>query len=283
MAYKNDNILGKRIIILGTDTRQVNSLEQVLLYAGADVIVFTDVGKGSQQIPSCQAHIIIFDDSGIKNPLEVVKSIKDNSPNVNLSWLIIHTAFSPDDYKTELTQINAYYISKAGYDASEVLKGLSAIMKQSLPVDPELNLDIPSEPLDTVPAPEAKVLIFEDDPLLQNILSIHLSRAKINFKISESGQNFKPLIEAFDPNVVLLDLTLDGLNGLEVLENIRKDATVANLPVIIFTNSADEEVREKTAKLGVKDFLIKANTNFSELMTLLTKRSNEKNVNNLSK
>lgn len=283
MAYKNDNILGKRIIILGTDTRQVSSLEQVLLYAGADVIVFTDVQKGKQQIPSCQAQIIIFDDSGIKDPLEVVQSIKNNLPTGNASWLIIHTAFSPDQYHLELIGINTHYIAKSGYDASEVLKGLSAIMKQSTPVNNELKIELPTEPLEVVSALETKVLIFEDDPLLQNILSIHLSRAKINFKISESGQNYKSLIEAFDPTIILLDLTLEGLNGLEVLENIRKDTSVANLPIIIFTNSADEEVREKTAKMGVKDFLIKANTNFTDLMTLITKRSNEKNVNNLSK
>ena len=127
--------------------------------------------------------------------------------------------------------------------------------------------------METASVTEVKVLIFEDDPLLQNILSIHLNRAKINFKISESGQNFKSLIEAYDPTIILLDLTLEGLSGLQVLENIRQDTQTKDLPVIIFTNSADDEVREKTVKLGVKDFLIKANTNFNELVTLLAKRS----------
>jgi DNA-binding response OmpR family regulator len=273
MAYKNDNILGKRIIILGTDTKQVNSLEQVLLYAGADVTVFTDLEKGKQQIPSTQAQIIIFDDSGINNPVAVVSHIKNNSPNGNPAWLVIHQDFSPEQYLSELKSPNAYYIAKTNYDAALVLKGLSSLMKQPLPAPTENKLELSNTTADPPVASTVKVLIFEDDPLLQNILSIHLTRSKISFKFSESGQNFKSLIEAYEPTIILLDLTLEGLSGLEVLEKIRQVATMAKLPVIIFTNSADEELRVKTNKLGVKDFLIKANTDFNELMTLIIQRS----------
>ncbi|HMO83271.1 MAG TPA: hypothetical protein PKA42_03850, partial [Candidatus Paceibacterota bacterium] len=63
-------------------------------------------------------------------------------------------------------------------------------------------------------------------------------------------------------------------------ELMRHDIASANLPIVIFTNSGDDDVREKTVALGVKDFLIKANTNFNDLVTLLVTRSNQQNVNN---
>jgi len=275
MAYKNDNILGKKVILFGINIRQISSLEQVLLYAGADVVTFTDVFKGRQQIPSSQADVIIFDDSEIADGVEIVKGIQADMTTNHAAWLIIHNTFTPETYQAFFTDSNVAYVSKSIYDVAEVLKGLSGLMKQLVPTPKEIKLDEPNHAPVLRQIQEVRVLIFEDDPLLQNILSMHLGRAKLNFQISPGGQNFKTLIETYKPTVLLLDLSLDGLNGLQILEKIRQDAILTHLPIVIFTNSSDEEVRERTAKLGVKDFLIKANTNFNDLVTLLAERSNQ--------
>ncbi|HMO83245.1 MAG TPA: hypothetical protein PKA42_03710, partial [Candidatus Paceibacterota bacterium] len=217
MSYKNDNILGKKVILFGTNTRQISSLEQVLLYAGADVVTFTDTIKGRQQIPISQADVIIFDDSAIPNAVEVVRSIKTKMINSHAAWLIIHNTYTADVYQPLFADNNIAYVPKNIYDVAEVLKGLSSLMKQKPSPTNEIKLDLQSQsPPSVSPSHEVRVMIFEDDPLLQNILSLNLKRANINFQISASGQNFKSLIEAYKPTVVLLDLTLDGLNGLQI-------------------------------------------------------------------
>jgi len=282
MTYKNDNILGKKVILLGTNIRQISSLEQVLLYAGADVRVFTDLSKGRQQIPSSQPDVIIFDDTDVADGAEVVKGIKADMTTTHTAWLVIHNSFDPEGYQEVFTNSNTVYLSKNVYDVAEVLKGLSILMKQLVPATNEIKLDLTNRVSIISQNQEVRVLIFEDDPLLQNILSMYLNRAKLSFIIFASGKNFKTQFEEYKPTVVLLDLTLEGINGLQVLEHIRQDPKFSNLPIVIFTNSADEEIMEKTAKLGVKDFLIKANTNFNDVVTLLVGRSNEQNVNKLS-
>ena len=60
-----------------------------------------------------------------------------------------------------------------------------------------------------------------------------------------------------DPAVVLLDLKLPKLNGLDVLERVKKDATLRHIPVVMLTSSKEERDLARSYELGVNAFVVK--------------------------
>jgi len=68
------------------------------------------------------------------------------------------------------------------------------------------------------------------------------------------------------PDLILLDLILPELNGLEVLKNLKANENTRNIPVIILTNLGDLENIEKALELGATTYLVKADHTLEEVI-----------------
>jgi len=92
----------------------------------------------------------------------------------------------------------------------------------------------------------------------------------------ENGADALTGIARSKPDLVLLDISLPGMDGNEILQRIRGDATLRNLPVIALTAHAMAGDREKFLEAGFDDYITKPivdeNRLFSAIKTLLTKR-----------
>ena len=70
------------------------------------------------------------------------------------------------------------------------------------------------------------------------------------------------------PHLVLLDLNLPGLSGLDVLAILKADEKLSSIPVVIFSSSSHEQDRKKSFALGAKQYITKPNT-FDEVVEAL--------------
>jgi CheY-like chemotaxis protein len=101
-----------------------------------------------------------------------------------------------------------------------------------------------------------KIAVIEDNPdnrlLLRAILEDH-------YQIIDYESSFEALagLKAQPPDLVLLDISLPGMDGTEVLKNIRADAALAKLPVIALTAHAMSGDREKYLSLGFDNYVAK--------------------------
>lgn len=102
-----------------------------------------------------------------------------------------------------------------------------------------------------------KVLIIEDDVFLGGILLRHMLDQKINARLVTTGDGAIEEIKKDIPDILILDILLPGINGLDLLESIRKDSAIEKLPVLIVsnTNQAKDLERVKNAKAF---FMLKA-------------------------
>lgn len=100
-----------------------------------------------------------------------------------------------------------------------------------------------------------KVLIVDDDASLTNWLSEHLSATtKYKLYIALTGEEALKVLEDKNPDVVLLDMQLPGINGIQVLKIIREKYSKTKVFVI---TSYDDQVKDPVAKLGVDGFFPK--------------------------
>lgn len=111
-----------------------------------------------------------------------------------------------------------------------------------------------------------RILIVEDDKFLRELIAQKL--VKEDYEISEAvdGEEGMKKIKEEKPDLVLLDLILPGIDGFEVLSQMKEDTALAPIPVIILSNLGQKEDVERGLKLGAVDYLIKAHFTPGEII-----------------
>lgn len=111
-----------------------------------------------------------------------------------------------------------------------------------------------------------KILIVEDDVFLAGLLSEHFKKAGLDFDLAVDGEGALSKARAEQFDLILLDLILPGIDGYEVLEQMKKDTALAQIPVLIFSNLGQKEEIERGLRLGAIDFLVKAKFDLNEIV-----------------
>jgi DNA-binding response OmpR family regulator len=111
-----------------------------------------------------------------------------------------------------------------------------------------------------------KVLIIEDDDFLRSLATGKLEKSGYAVSMAPNGKMGLAEIKATSPDLVILDLMLPEMSGFDVLESLRGDATTKNTRVVVFSNLGDPNDISRCTKLGVLDYLIKANFTLDELV-----------------
>lgn len=99
-----------------------------------------------------------------------------------------------------------------------------------------------------------KVLVIEDDVMMSNMLSMYLSEEGYKVKQAYRGDEGLQLASEFDPHLVLLDLMLPDMDGIEVCAEIRK---VSQVPIMILSMKSGVSERVQALKTGADDYLCK--------------------------
>jgi DNA-binding response OmpR family regulator len=102
-----------------------------------------------------------------------------------------------------------------------------------------------------------KLLVVDDNEMNRDMLSRRLSRRGHTVVMAENGQKALELIEQQSFDVILLDIMMPGISGIEVLEIIRQSYSASDLPVIMATAKGDSEDVVAALKLGANDYVIK--------------------------
>ncbi|MCE0731692.1 response regulator [Halomonas sp. G15] len=103
----------------------------------------------------------------------------------------------------------------------------------------------------------AKVLVVDDEPNIVLSLEFLMQQAGFEVVTAEDGESALARIEEGPPDLVLLDISLPGISGFDVLERLRGDPTHARLPIIMLTAHGREVEREKGLALGADDYVTK--------------------------
>src|SRR5689334_17679914 len=105
--------------------------------------------------------------------------------------------------------------------------------------------------------PPTRILVAEDDPDIGSLLEHYLKRAGFLPTVVTSGREVMPLVKRDSPDLVVLDLMLPGLDGLQLTRAIRGDASTAMIPIIMLTAKAEESDRIVGLELGADDYITK--------------------------
>jgi two-component system phosphate regulon response regulator PhoB len=102
-----------------------------------------------------------------------------------------------------------------------------------------------------------RILVVEDEPDIAEILRYNLERAGFAVDVAGQGDTALEAIRRQPPDLLLLDLMLPGLDGLELARILRRDAATAQLPVVMLTARGEELDRIVGLELGADDYIPK--------------------------
>ncbi len=101
------------------------------------------------------------------------------------------------------------------------------------------------------------ILIVEDDRDIAELIRHYVGKAGHTADVLASGAEVLPRVRARRPDLLVLDLMLPGLNGLEICQALRRNEVTAELPIIVVTARAAESDRVAGLELGADDYLTK--------------------------
>lgn len=104
-----------------------------------------------------------------------------------------------------------------------------------------------------------KALLVEDDEICRRIIVRKLNSAGISVDESTDGEEALQKMKSFPYRLILLDLRLPIKDGYQVLQEIREDPNLKNIPVWVLTNMGLEEEMEKVMALGAARYFTKTN------------------------
>jgi len=102
-----------------------------------------------------------------------------------------------------------------------------------------------------------RILIVEDDPDIAELVARYLEKAAFETDRAASGRDALQTIAANPPALVVLDLMLPQVDGLEICRRLRSDEKTAAIPIIMLTARAEESERIVGLELGADDYLAK--------------------------
>lgn len=116
-----------------------------------------------------------------------------------------------------------------------------------------------------------KVLIIDDDGTMRSLYERVFTLEGFTVELADSGKTGMEKVQTTNPDIVLLDMMMPVINGLEVLEKIKADPATSHIPVIVMSNYSELSISTRAIQLGADQYLIKSDTDPSNAVEIVRK------------
>ena len=113
-----------------------------------------------------------------------------------------------------------------------------------------------------------KIIIVDDDDFLVNMYATKFGLSDVVVEAFKSGRDFLDGVKGgAKADLLLLDIVMPNMTGLDILQEIRKEKLLAGVPVIMLTNQNDEKDISEAKKFGVAGYIVKSAATPSEVVS----------------
>jgi CheY-like chemotaxis protein len=114
-----------------------------------------------------------------------------------------------------------------------------------------------------------KVLIIEDDPLMSRMYEKIFMFGKYDVETAEDGQEGLTKARTVHPTIILLDVMMPKMNGLQVLEKLKANPKTKSIPVVMLTNLAGQQDAEAALAKGAVKYIVKSEHESEEVFDMV--------------
>jgi CheY-like chemotaxis protein len=121
-----------------------------------------------------------------------------------------------------------------------------------------------------------KILLVEDSKVVQQMYRNKLIFEQFNVLTADNGMEAIKILSQEKPDLILLDLMMPIMDGYKVLQVVKTDPRLANIPVLVFSAKGQSEEVEKALNLGAAGYIVKATTKPNEVVEQIRKVLSQK-------
>lgn len=257
-----------KILIIENDSLLRDGLAEKLKVAGYEVKLTRAGTAGIDRLREWKPDIALLDMS---------------SPNANGAWvlgeklkdkaiskipiIVVSSAGQPNEISRLLALGASDYVVKAQLDATDVLAKIRLLLNKD---EETVNFDEKERAAGGGSSNGSlrgkKIMWVEDDEFLSDIIARKFSAQGCSLVHTANGEEALPVLKKEHPDLVLLDILLPGIDGFEILRQIKSDSNTKEIPVILLSNLGQKADVDKGKELGAARFLIKATVTLDEIV-----------------
>lgn len=251
----------KKILIIEDEAVLLEVLQKKLGQEEFTVLSARDGEEGLVKIKQEKPDLILLDlVMPKKDGFEVMEEMQQDRELKKIPVIIISNSGQNVEIERAQEMGARDYLVKTQFDPREVVEKVKKQFGQKI-------AGFSSPEKDKSQLAKKKILVVEDDKFLRDLMVKKLGEQGFTVLEATDGQaGFKKVNEE-KPDLVLLDLVLPGEDGFSVLEKLKGNSLLKDIPVIILSNLGQREDIERGLRLGAADFMIKAHFTPNEIIS----------------
>ncbi len=254
--------MAERILIIEDDTLLGERLSEILKNNLYEVTWSRDGAHGFQKISETRPDLVLLDiGMPTMTGYEILEAKAKDAALRNIPVIIISNSAEPVEISRVLSLGVKDYLVKVQLTPEEVLEKV----KNQLMHSGGLDISTPSASL-AISLKGKKILWAEDDEFLSYLIVNRLTQEEPVLINSTKGEEVVGLAEKEMPDIIILDILMPNLDGIEILSRLKANEKTKRIPVIMFTNLDDKSKAEESRKLGAVGFFLKASVNLDEII-----------------
>jgi len=232
---------GKRIALAGFSDGEARRIAQILDRAQGFTLVIEAPAAGLSASTVERFDIIILNMGGAAGST----CQKNTSPGLNKPVLLVGSRTCISDSVASIETVSRDFLTTP-WDSEELLVRCCKLLSPDLINTPPPEREGP-----------AQVVIADDDPAIGALLTATLRRTGAECRLARSGAEALALVREVVPDALILDVNMPGMDGFEVLTNLKADHLTARLPVVLLTARQQEADVLKGFSCGASDYITK--------------------------
>jgi len=117
-----------------------------------------------------------------------------------------------------------------------------------------------------------KILLIEDDPMIVRMYQRKFEKEGFQVTLAFNGEEGIEALKKEKPDIILLDIMMPKMNGIETLKTVKADPGLKDIPIVMLTNLGDRpEDVERCKELGAIDYWVKANISLKDVVEKIKK------------
>lgn len=261
----------KKILIIEDEQILGEIIFKRLAKEGYDVSIAADGVQGMQKIREMRPNLILLDIfMPKKNGLEVLTEMRSDVELKNIPVVVISNSGQQSEIEKIVDLGVRDYIIKAQFNPEDVLEKVKKYLNQ------EYKETAYRDKNSTVALKNIRILLAEDDQFLSSLVAQRLEKEGYKILSAVDGKQVLKVFEENVPDLVLMDIVMPEMNGMDVLRAIKSQEKYKNALIIMFSNLGQEHEIAEAKKYGASDFLVKVNFTLKEVVEKINTLLKEK-------
>lgn len=253
--------MNEKILIALSDDNLAGLISQKLTIDGY-LSLFAKSGEEALEKMRKESPSVVLVDLVLngKNGYDVLNEKSFDRMITKIPVIVVSNAGTPIDMGRlpSTSNIVRSYIIKAHIEPEEVLEKIREAIRKEGAKEEKVQ--------EKKPAGGKKILWVEDDKLLGSILFKKFQTIGHTVLFAKDGLETLAILEKETPDIIILDVLLPGMNGFEILQKIKANEKLRNIPVIMLSNMSKQSDMDKAKMLGVQKFMVKVTVSLDEII-----------------